>query len=90
MGSLGAPEILIILLVVLLLFGAAKLPTLARSAGRSMRIFKSEMSEMKKDGTPSAVTPADTVNNAHPNDIAASEVKATDAKDLKADSTTND
>ncbi|MCJ7859724.1 Sec-independent protein translocase subunit TatA [Corynebacterium kalidii] len=55
MGSLGWPEILIILLVIVLLFGAAKLPTLARSAGRSMRIFKSEMNEMKNDGKPSPV-----------------------------------
>lgn len=86
----GPMQLLIIVLLIVLLFGAAKLPTMARSLGRSMRIFKSEMNEMKKDGTPSAVTPADTVNNAHPNDIAASEVKATDAKDLKADSTTND
>lgn len=86
----GPMQLLIIVLVIVLLFGAAKLPTMARSLGRSMRIFKSEMNEMKKDGTPSAVTPADTVNNADPNDIAASEVKATDAKDLKADSTTND
>ncbi|MEJ6548474.1 Sec-independent protein translocase subunit TatA [Corynebacterium sp. USCH3] len=55
MGSLGWPEILIILLVIVLLFGATKLPTLARSAGRSMRIFKSEMTEMKNDGQPSSV-----------------------------------
>ncbi|MEY8565493.1 Sec-independent protein translocase subunit TatA [Corynebacterium sp.] len=55
MGSLGWPEILIILLVIVLLFGAAKLPTLARSAGRSLRIFKSEMNEMKNDGKPTAV-----------------------------------
>ena len=39
MPSLGWPEILIILLVIIVLFGAAKLPELARSMGRSMRIF---------------------------------------------------
>lgn len=49
MGSLGMTEILIILAVVLLLFGSAKLPELSRSLGRSMRIFKSEVKEMKKD-----------------------------------------
>jgi sec-independent protein translocase protein TatA len=38
--SLGAPELLIILLIVLLLFGGAKLPKLARSLGESSREFK--------------------------------------------------
>jgi sec-independent protein translocase protein TatA len=40
---------LIILLVILLLFGAAKLPALARSVGQSARVFKGEMKEMRKD-----------------------------------------
>ncbi len=43
MPSLGAPEIILILLVVLLLFGAKRLPDAARGLGRSMRIFKSEI-----------------------------------------------
>lgn len=38
-------EWLVILLVVLLLFGARRLPDLARSVGRSMRIFRSEVKE---------------------------------------------
>ncbi|MGO1949577.1 MAG: Sec-independent protein translocase subunit TatA [Mycobacteriaceae bacterium] len=50
MGGIGPWQILIIVLIILLLFGAAKLPNLARSMGRSMRIFKSEVNEMKKDG----------------------------------------
>lgn len=49
MGSLGWPEILIIAAVLLLLFGATRLPNMARSLGRSMRIFKSEMDEMRND-----------------------------------------
>lgn len=44
--------ILIILLVIVLLFGAPKLPGMARSLGQSMRIFKSEVKEMKKDDQP--------------------------------------
>lgn len=40
--GLGTPELLIILAVVILLFGAAKLPDLARNSGRALRIFKSE------------------------------------------------
>lgn len=49
MPNLGWPEILIILLVVVVLFGASKLPELARSMGRSLRIFKSEIKEMKSE-----------------------------------------
>lgn len=49
MPNLGAPEILIILAIVLLLFGANKLPDLARSMGRSARIFKSEVKEMRRE-----------------------------------------
>ena len=47
--SFGAPEILLILLVVLLLFGAKKLPETARGLGRSMRIFKAETKGLKDD-----------------------------------------
>lgn len=50
MPTLGVPELLIIALVIFLLFGATRLPSAARSLGRSMRIFKSEMDEMKTDG----------------------------------------
>jgi TatA/E family protein of Tat protein translocase len=47
--NLGPKEIIILLIVVLVLFGAKRLPDSARSLGRSMRIFKSEMKEMKAD-----------------------------------------
>ena len=40
MGSIGAPELLIILLVLLLLFGGAKLPKLARSLGEAKQEFE--------------------------------------------------
>ena len=42
-------HILILLLVVLVLFGAKRLPDPARSLGTSMRIFKSELKEMKQE-----------------------------------------
>jgi sec-independent protein translocase protein TatA len=42
MGQIGAPEILLILVVLVLLFGAKKLPELARGSGRALRIFKAE------------------------------------------------
>jgi TatA/E family protein of Tat protein translocase len=42
-------ELVIILIVIAVLFGAKRLPDSARSLGRSLRIFKSEMKEMKDD-----------------------------------------
>ena len=49
--SIGPMEIGAIVLVIVLLFGAKKLPDLARSMGRSMRIFKSEVNEMQSEDT---------------------------------------
>ncbi len=49
-GFIRSPwPILILLVLIVLLFGANKLPGLARNMGESMRIFKSEVSEMRKD-----------------------------------------
>ncbi|MDX3235990.1 Sec-independent protein translocase subunit TatA [Streptomyces sp. ME03-5709C] len=50
-GRLGAPEILLIILVVLLLFGAKRLPDMARSFGQSLRILRSETKAMREDDT---------------------------------------
>ncbi|MGH8823617.1 MAG: Sec-independent protein translocase subunit TatA [Jiangellaceae bacterium] len=50
-GGIGPPEIILILLVIVLLFGAKKLPETARGLGRSMRIFKAETKGMKDDDT---------------------------------------
>ncbi len=47
---LGPAEIAILALVAILLLGWKKMPDMARSLGRSMRVFKSEVNEMKKDG----------------------------------------
>ncbi len=43
-------HILLLLIVVVILFGAKRLPDSARSLGKSMRIFKSEMKEMQEEG----------------------------------------
>lgn len=40
--GLGPQELMIILVIVVLLFGASKLPELARGSGRALRIFKAE------------------------------------------------
>jgi sec-independent protein translocase protein TatA len=56
--SLGAPEILIILAVFLLLFGAKKLPELARSLGKSSTEFKKGLKEgTSKDALPEETEP---------------------------------
>jgi sec-independent protein translocase protein TatA len=54
----AGPHLWILLIVILLLFGAAKLPALAKSMGQSARIFKGEMKAMKEDSTTPDATPA--------------------------------
>lgn len=53
LGNLNGWHLVILIAVVLLLFGAPKLPGLARSIGQSMRIFRSEVRTMKdENGNP--------------------------------------
>jgi sec-independent protein translocase protein TatA len=61
LANLGPTELLLILAVVVLLFGATKLPDLARGSGRALRIFKAETKglmddddETAPDATPSS------------------------------------
>ncbi|MFE2627764.1 Sec-independent protein translocase subunit TatA [Streptomyces sp. NPDC001651] len=61
MGRLGPTEIILILVVIILLFGAKKLPDMARSLGKSARILKSEAKAMKDDDKSAA--PADPPKN---------------------------
>ena len=49
LGGLGTPELILILIVVVLLFGASKLPDLARGSGRALRIFKAETKGLTDD-----------------------------------------
>ncbi len=58
MPNLRPVEILLIVLVVLLLFGAKRLPELARSVGRSLKIFKTEVKDLREDDRPAATPPA--------------------------------
>ena len=55
--SIGATEITLVLLVVVLLFGASKLPDLARGTGSALRIFKTETKGLLDDDSPSAQAP---------------------------------
>src|SRR3954469_1214378 len=49
LGNLGPTEIILIILVIVLLFGAKKLPELARGSGRALRIFKAETKGLMDD-----------------------------------------
>jgi sec-independent protein translocase protein TatA len=58
-GGLGTTELLIILAVLVLLFGASKLPELARGSGRALRIFKAETKGlMDEDDESEGTTPS--------------------------------
>ena len=50
-GGVGIPELLIVLVIVLLLFGSKKLPELARGLGKSVTNFKSGLNEEQTDET---------------------------------------
>lgn len=47
--NLGTGEIILIALVILLLFGAKRLPELAKSVGKSVKSFKSGLNEVEKE-----------------------------------------
>jgi len=49
MGNIGAPEIILLLLVALLLFGAKRLPEIGRSLGTGMREFKDSVTGVKHE-----------------------------------------
>jgi sec-independent protein translocase protein TatA len=55
--DIGWPEILIIAVVILVLFGSKKMPDAARAVGRSLRILKTEVKGLHDDDEPAATTP---------------------------------
>jgi sec-independent protein translocase protein TatA len=54
MGNLGVPELLIILLIILVFFGAKKIPEIAQGLGKGIREFKNATREAESDGNESA------------------------------------
>jgi sec-independent protein translocase protein TatA len=50
-GNLGATELILILLVVLLVFGAKRIPEIARGLGKGIREFKDATNDIKKELT---------------------------------------
>jgi TatA/E family protein of Tat protein translocase len=53
MFGLGMPELIVILIILLLIFGATKLPEIGRSFGRTISEFKKGMREIDSDKTDS-------------------------------------
>jgi sec-independent protein translocase protein TatA len=49
LGNLGFPEIMIILVIVLLLFGAKRIPEIAGSMGKGIKEFKKNINEATRD-----------------------------------------
>jgi len=58
-GGLGVPELLILLLIVLLFFGAKRLPEVGKSLGEGIREFKDSIDGMEDDDSPREI-PGDT------------------------------
>lgn len=58
-GGLGVPELLILLLIVLLFFGAKRLPEIGKSLGEGIREFKDSIDGMEDDEGPREI-PDDT------------------------------
>ena len=49
LGSLGAPEIILIVFIILLLFGGKKIPELMKGIGKGVRSFKKGMNEIEDE-----------------------------------------
>lgn len=63
-GSLGAPELIVIFIVALLVFGPSKLPELGKSLGEAIRGFKKAINDAEKspaDNPPPLRDPKDTL-----------------------------
>jgi sec-independent protein translocase protein TatA len=84
MSGIGLPEIAIVLLIVLVIFGPKRLPQLGRSLGSGMREFKDAVTGKHKDDEPDEIESprphaADSVTTAAADDTAAKPAKTADA-----------
>src|SRR5919199_484378 len=69
MPNIGTGEIILLLLLALLLFGAKRLPEIGRSMGRGMREFKDSITGKDDDRDTPALPPAATISTATATDV---------------------
>ena len=67
-AGIGLPEIAIVLIIVLVIFGPKRLPDLGRSLGRGMREFKDSVTGKDKDELPAGESSTDTAARAETSD----------------------
>jgi sec-independent protein translocase protein TatA len=72
-GSIGVPEVLIVLVIALIVLGPKKLPEVGRSLGRGMREFKDSISGVTKDEDEDEVRAIQASEAKKPAAVAASE-----------------
>ncbi|MEC3956158.1 Sec-independent protein translocase subunit TatA [Nocardia sp. CDC153] len=65
-GAISPWHLLIVVLIFLLFFGSKRMPDAARSLGRSMRIFKTEVSQMQAEGKTGEAAPEAQAQPAQP------------------------
>ncbi|CAN5186939.1 hypothetical protein BH11ACT5_BH11ACT5_01570 [soil metagenome] len=70
-NAFGWPHLIAILVIVVLLFGAPKLPGLAKSIGQSMRIFRGEMKTMKDENGKDVPVPTEPADSTADSDTSA-------------------
>lgn len=83
MGSLSIWHWLIIAVVFVVFFGAKRMPDAARSLGRSLRIFKSEVTQMQNDGDSSSNATAQPTQQLPPGQPAVTASTTETAKERK-------
>lgn len=77
MGMPGMPELLVILLIVVLLFGAKKIPDLAKGVGKGIKDFKKAVKDDGEEESPKAISKAEEVKT---EETKVAEVKTVETK----------
>lgn len=87
-GPLGIPELLLILVVVLLIFGPRRLPEMAKGIGQSVREFRKGIRDMKddidKDDEPKKATVVESPVSPSTQTISAAEASGAEVKSAEA------
>lgn len=88
MMGIGFPELMIILVIIMIIFGAGKLPEIGSAFGRSIKNFKTSMKEAEEaeaqGEVESAPEPGTVAENAESSDTAEAAPEATEAEAPKA------